>query len=277
MLTEQIVHFMNRSVFNIGFRRLEDMGRLGNKVSLITGGASGIGKAIALLFSKEGSKIIITDINEDNGQSVVDEIKDCGGEAMFIQHDVTKEDEWKKALDIAQKQFGKLDVLVNNAGIGLAANIEACTFEQWRKVLSINLDGVFLGTKYGIQAMKNNQTGSIINMSSIEGFVGDPNLAAYNASKGGVRILTKSAALHCAKSGYGIRVNSVHPGYIKTPMVENDDEKSKAAVKYLESLHPVGHLGDPLDIAYGALYLASDESKFTTGSELLIDGGYTAQ
>ncbi|MFC7394994.1 SDR family oxidoreductase [Scopulibacillus cellulosilyticus] len=253
------------------------MGRLDSKVSLITGGASGIGKAIAMLFSKEGSKIAITDINKDNGQSVVDEIKNSGGEAIFIQHDVTKEDEWKKAIDIVQKQFGKLDVLVNNAGIGLAANVEECTYEQWRKVLSINLDGVFLGTKYGVQAMKNNQSGSIINMSSIEGFVGDPNLAAYNASKGGVRILTKSAALHCAKSKYGVRVNSVHPGYIKTPMVEKDDEKSKAVVKYLESLHPVGHLGDPIDIAYGALYLASDESKFTTGSELLIDGGYTAQ
>ena len=175
--------------------------------------------------------------------------------------------------------FGQLDIVVNNAGVALGANVEDTTLDDWRKLMSINLDGVFLGTKCAIAAMKDHG-GSIINLSSIEGLIGDPNLAAYNASKGGVRIFTKSAALHCAKAGYKIRVNSVHPGYIWTPMVEGyvgasaDPEATKAA---LAALHPLGHIGEPDDIAYGVLYLASDESKFVTGAELVIDGGYTAQ
>ncbi|MBX9746152.1 MAG: SDR family oxidoreductase, partial [Hyphomonadaceae bacterium] len=176
-------------------------------------------------------------------------------------------------------RFGPLDVLVNNAGVALGASVEDTSIEQWHWLMGINLDGVFLGTRYAIAAMKS-RGGSIINLSSIEGLIGDPNLAAYNASKGGVRLLTKSAALHCAKAGYGIRVNSIHPGYIRTPMVEGyiaaqpDPSAAKAAIA---ALHPLGHIGEPNDIAYGVLYLASDESKFVTGAELVIDGGYTAQ
>jgi NAD(P)-dependent dehydrogenase (short-subunit alcohol dehydrogenase family) len=176
-------------------------------------------------------------------------------------------------------RFGPLDILVNNAGVALSASIEDTSLEQWRWLMGVNLDGVFLGTRYAIAAMKN-RGGSIINLSSIEGLIGDPNLAAYNASKGGVRLLTKSAALHCAKAGYKIRVNSVHPGYIRTPMVEGyvaaqaDPEAASVAIA---AAHPLGHIGEPNDIAYGVLYLASDESKFVTGAELVIDGGYTAQ
>ncbi|MEQ8910333.1 MAG: SDR family oxidoreductase [Vicingaceae bacterium] len=257
------------------------MGRVDNKVAIVTGGASGLGKSSAFLMAREGAKIIITDLDEENGAKVVQLIKDDGGEAIFIKHDVSKEDQWKKVIATTLKKFGKLHIVANAAGIGVGGTVEEVTLADWKKLLNINLDGSFLGTQYGIKAMKETgEGGSIINFSSIEGLVGDANLPAYNASKGGVTIFTKSAALHCAKQGYGIRVNSIHPAYIWTPMVENflkaqgDVKKGK---KMLESLHPIGHLGEPDDIGYGVLYLASDEAKFITGSELVIDGGYTAQ
>ena len=198
---------------------------------------------------------------------------------MFLKQDVAKEEDWKRVIASTVARFGGLDILVNNAGVALPANAEDTTLDQWRWLMSINLDGVFLGVKYAIGAMKA-KGGSIVNLSSIEGLIGDPNLAAYNASKGGVRLLTKSAALHCAKAGYKIRVNSIHPGYILTPMVEGyvaAQADPAAAKTALAALHPLGHIGEPDDIAYGVLYLASDESKFVTGSELVIDGGYTAQ
>ena len=253
------------------------MGRLSQKVALITGGASGLGRAMGLLFSREGAKVVLTDINEEQGQKVVEEIKSNGGEARFIVHDVTSEEQWKRVIQQTLETFGRLHIVVNNAGIGILGNVEETSYEDWRKVNSVNLDGVFLGTKHGILAIKNHQEGgSIINISSIMGLVGDANLAGYNASKGGVRLLTKSAALHCAQAGYKIRVNSIHPGYIRTPMVAGAIEGGHYSEEHLKSLHPVGDLGEPNDIAYGALYLASDESKFVTGSELVIDGGYTA-
>ena len=198
---------------------------------------------------------------------------------MFLHHDVAKEADWDRVVRATVERFGGLQVLVNNAGVALNGDVEHTSLEEWRCLMSINLDGVFLGTKRAIEAMKPTG-GSIINLSSIEGLIGDANLAAYNASKGGVRIFTKSAALYCAKAGLNIRVNSVHPGYIRTPMVEAhlaqqpDPAAAKAAVA---SLHPVNHLGEPDDVAYGVLYLASDESKFVTGAELVIDGGYTSQ
>ena len=196
------------------------------------------------------------------------------------QHDVTEERQWEQAIGATVERFGRLDVLVNNAGIGIGGNVEETTFEQWRRTQSVNLDAVFIGTRDAVRSMRKSGGGSIINLSSIEGIIGDPSLAAYNASKGGVRLLTKSAALYCAKAGLKIRVNSVHPGYIWTPMVENflrsqgDVEKGR---QHLNSLHPIGHVGEPNDVAYGVLYLASDESKFVTGAEIVIDGGYTAQ
>lgn len=255
--------------------------RVKDKVAIVTGGAKGLGEATSRLFAKEGAKVVLTDVDETQGQLVEAAINKAGGTAKFMKHDVSDENQWKKVVDDTVNLFGRLDILVNNAGVGYSASAEEETLERWRRLLSINLDAVFLGTREAIRAMKYQKSGSIINLSSIEGLVGDPKLAAYNASKGGVRLFTKSAALHCAKSGYGIRVNSVHPGYIWTPMVEestkesgNDVEERKAA---LTALHPIGKLGTPDDIAYGILYLASDESGFVTGSELVIDGGYTAQ
>jgi 3(or 17)beta-hydroxysteroid dehydrogenase len=255
------------------------MGRVDGKVALVTGAALGLGRAAAVLLAGEGAKVALTDTKAPEGQAAVDQIAQAGGEAIFITHDVAQEADWERAVAETLERFGRLDVVVNNAGVALAGSVEDCTLEQWRWLMSINLDGVFLGTKHGIVAMKG-RGGSIINLSSIEGLIGDPNLAAYNASKGGVRIFTKSAALHCAKAGYKIRVNSIHPGYIWTPMVAGlvDGQTDPGVARdALVALHPLGRLGEPDDIAFGILYLASDESKFMTGSELVIDGGYTAQ
>lgn len=254
------------------------MGRVAEKVALVTGGALGIGRATAEMLAREGAKVVVTDVRQKEGEEVVARIKAQGGEAIFVLHDASNEDQWKAAIDASFKAFGKLNIVVNNAGIALGKTVEDTTLAEWRKVQEINLDGVFLGTKYGIEALRKSGGGSIVNLSSIEGLVGDPGLAAYNASKGGVRIFTKSAALHCAQAGYGIRINSVHPGYIWTPMVAGlADSEQTEKYQRLVSLHPIGHLGEADDIAYGILYLASDESKFMTGSELVIDGGYTAQ
>lgn len=246
--------------------------RLSNKVALITGAGSGIGRETARLFANEGANVVLTDINSHGGNEATGEIQANGGEALFIEHDVAKEDGWQNVIKKALEAFGRLDILVNSAGIGPFATIEEITFEEWRKVLSINLDGTFLGVKYGIEAMKKTGKGSIINIASIQSIIADPGLPAYNASKAGVAQLTKSAALHCAKAGLGIRINSIHPGYIKTPLLKNVDD-----IEEMITATPIGHLGEAIDIANGALYLASDESKFTTGSQLVIDGGYTAQ
>lgn len=256
------------------------MDRVRGMVAIVTGGALGLGEATAALLAREGARVVVTDVKEDEGRRVADRIQKDGGEALFLKQDASREEDWTRVIEETTARFGRLDIMVNNAGVALAKDVEHTTLEEWRWLMSINLDGVFLGTRYAIGAMKANRSGSIINLSSIEGLVGDPNLAAYNASKGGVRLLTKSAALYCAKAGYNIRVNSVHPGYIVTPMVENFAQASgdaAAAQRALVALHPIGHLGEPNDIAYGILYLASDESKFVTGSELVIDGGYTAQ
>lgn len=256
------------------------MGRVADKVAIVTGGALGIGRASAALLAREGAKVVVTDILVEEGEAAVEEIRKAGGEARFLEHDVTSEEAWRRVVADTVAAHGRLDILVNNAGLGIGGTAEDTMLEDWRKLMAVNLDAVFIGTREAIAAMKVSGGGSIVNLSSIEGLIGDPNLAAYNASKGGVRIFTKSAALHCAKAGHRIRVNSVHPAYIWTPMVENflkaqgDLESGK---RFLESLHPIGHLGEPDDIAYGILYLASDEAKFVTGSELVIDGGYTAQ
>ncbi|KAB8123254.1 glucose 1-dehydrogenase [Komagataeibacter medellinensis] len=256
------------------------MGRVSAKVALVTGAALGIGKATALLLAREGAKVVVADMKEQEGHAVVAEIEAAGGEALFVSLNVTVEEDWSKAMTAIKARFGRLDIAVNNAGIAYTGTVESTSLADWRRVQAVNLDGVFLGTRYAVEAMKPQGGGSIINLSSIEGLVGDPTLAAYNASKGGVRLFTKSAALHCARSGYRIRVNSVHPGYIWTPMVQGltaDTPDQEAARQKLIDLHPLGHLGEADDIAYGILFLASDESKFMTGSELVIDGGYTAQ
>jgi len=257
------------------------MNRVKDKVAIVTGGASGLGKSSALLLAWEGAKVVVTDIDVEKGGEVAELIRQQDGEAIFIRQDVALEKDWKRVIDKTLETYGKLHILANSAGIGIGGTVEEVSLEDWRKLLSVNLDGTFLGTQYGIKAMrKTGEGGSIINFSSIEGLIGDPNLPAYNASKGGVTLFTKSAALHCARNGYGIRVNSIHPAYIWTPMVENylkAQDNPEEGKKMLESLHPVGHLGEPDDIGYGVVYLASDESKFMTGAELVIDGGYTAQ
>ncbi|MBV1915443.1 MAG: glucose 1-dehydrogenase [Pseudomonadales bacterium] len=255
------------------------MARLENKVALVSGGASGLGQAQCLVMAREGASVVVTDINLEGAQAVADEIKASGGNAIALHQDVTQEERWQEVIASVIEQYGKLDILVNNAGIGAGGNAEDCTLEDWRLVMSVNLDAVFLGTKHAIRAMKQTGGGSIINISSIMGLIGAAGSGAYNASKGGVKLLTKSSALYCANAGYGIRVNSVHPGYVYTPLVQRffDGPDGEAAHQNLIDLHPIGRLGQPEDIANGVLYLASDESSFVTGSELVIDGGYTAQ
>ena len=215
---------------------------------------------------------------EEEGKKVVADSEAGGGKEIFVKRGVREAEDWQEAMAATLAAFGQLDMAVNNAGIAYTGTVESTSLQDWQRVQSINLDGVFLGTKYAIEAMrKHDGGGSIINLSSIEGLIGDPTLAAYTASKGGVRLFTKSSALHCAQSGYKIRVNSIHPGYIWTPMVQGLTKQDEAARQKLVALHPLGHLGEPEDIACGILFLASDESKFMTGSELVIDGGYTAQ
>jgi NAD(P)-dependent dehydrogenase (short-subunit alcohol dehydrogenase family) len=251
-------------------------------VALVTGGRRGLGRATAIMLAREGADVAISDYKPDGADEVLAEIGKVGGKGIFIQHDVRSEEEWKSALGKVVEHFGKLDILVNNAGVGAGKNIEEVTFEEWRWVMSVNFDGVFLGTKYGIGVMKRTGGGSIVNISSVEGIVGDSRMVAYDSSKGGLRTLTKSAALHCARRGYNIRVNTVHPGFIESRMVEGflkaqaKDGDVEAVRRELVKLHPVGHLGEPDDVTYAVLYLASDESKFATGSELVVDGGYTA-
>jgi 3(or 17)beta-hydroxysteroid dehydrogenase len=253
------------------------MDRVRDKVAVITGGAGGLGRAQALLLAKEGAKVVLTDIDQVKGKGVVEEIKGFGDEAIFIRHDVSSESEWIKVMTEIKKRFGRLDVLVNNAGIFLTQSIEEMTLEQWHRVMAVNVDGVLLGTKHAIRIMKGNGGGSIINLSSVGGLVGTVDSSAYNASKGAVRMFTKAAALECSKAGhdYNIRINSVHPGVIQSPLADSimtDEDARTIALSW----HPVGHFGEPEDVAYGVLYLASDESKFVTGTELVIDGGWTA-
>lgn len=253
------------------------MDRVKGKVAVVTGAGSGIGQASALLLAKEGAKVVATDINETSGRAVAERIRKEGGDSIFLKHDVANEDSWKEVIKATLAKFGKLDVLVNNAGIVISKPIDQYTLEEWRYVMSIDLDGVFLGIKHAIPAMKTSGGGSIINMSSAAGIVGTALSGAYSASKGGVRALTKTAALECSKSvfNYNIRINSIHPGVIKTPMTEPSLSDENARQMML-SWHSIGRLGEPDDIAYGVLYLASDESAFITGSELVIDGGWTS-
>jgi 3(or 17)beta-hydroxysteroid dehydrogenase len=253
------------------------MGRVEGKVALITGGASGLGLESARHLVREGAKVVLTDINEKDGAAAAEEI---GENALFLSHDVTNEKQWISVIDQTMERFGRLDILLNSAGVGIIGDIEHTSFEEWKKVHAINLDSVFLGCKYGIQAMKQKDGGSIINLSSVSGIIGGHNFAAYNSSKGGVRLLSKSVALYCARKGYNIRCNSVHPSFILTPMVQAMIDTAPDPVKAkgtLERQLPIGRLGKPEEVAAMVVYLASDESSFVTGSEMVIDGGITAQ
>ncbi|MEM7099614.1 MAG: glucose 1-dehydrogenase [Pseudomonadota bacterium] len=258
-------------------------GRLIGKVALVTGGASGIGRGCAIRLAEEGAAVIVTDIQDAMGEETVATIADAGGRALFKHHDVTDEGAWIGIVGEVVAQFGGLNITVNNAGIGIGGSIVEMTLEDWQRQQAINLDGVFLGIKHSIPAMCESGTGSIINMSSVAGLKGAPNLSAYNATKGGVRLLTKGVALECAQNRWPIRVNSVHPGVIDTPIWTKVNpeyfEEGENAVD-LDTMAaqgvPTGQLGYPLDIANGVLFLASDESRYITGTELVIDGGISA-
>jgi len=253
--------------------------RMNNKTALVTGGGSGLGAASSLRLAEEGAQVFVTDISEASAEQVAETIREAGGNASALLHDVTQEADWLRVHDAIAKACPTLDILVNNAGVAFSGNIEETTLDDWRSVNSVNSDGVFLGMKSCLPLMTK-PGGSIINISSIEGIVGDPGLIAYNASKGAVRLMTKSAALHCAQSGYGIRVNSIHPGFIETPMVEAGlaamGDAAEAFYERILAAIPMGHLGQATDIANAVLFLASNESRYMTGSELVVDGGYTA-
>jgi 3(or 17)beta-hydroxysteroid dehydrogenase len=256
--------------------------RLKNKIALITGGASGIGRSCAEIFAQEGATVIVTDINDQNAQQLVAEI---GKKSLYHHLDVKSESEWKKITSFIQERFKSLDILVNNAGItGFVPDMglqdpECATLESWHHVHAVNLDGVFLGCKYGISMMKTNG-GSIINISSRSGIVGIPRAAAYASSKAAVRNHTKTVALYCAEEKYNIRCNSIHPAAILTPMwdpmIGHDNDKRKKAIQGIANDIPLKSMGEPSDVAYAALYLASNESKYLTGIELNIDGGILA-
>ncbi len=258
------------------------MDRLKGKVAIVTGSAEGIGAATARMFAREGAKVVVADINQEKGRLVAEQIKAEGGEAIFIALDVTSEESWKALMKETLAKYGKLTVMVNNAGISAAKDIEDTTLADWNKIMNVNATGVFLGTKFAIEAMKDNgEPCSIVNRSSIDGQIAEPGLFAYCASKGAVTILTKSAALACGAKGYKIRVNSVHPGYVHTALTEEEARGyGLEPAEYMEKVgkqHPLGRIGVPDDIAYMDVFLASDESSWTTGAEFTVDGGWTAQ
>ena len=248
------------------------MKRLENKVAVITGASSGIGRETALLFGREGAKVAVSDINQEDGDKVVDEIKRTGGEAFFIKANVAVEDDVKNLVEQTVKQFGKLDVFFANAGINIEGEVDILEAKDWQKVIDVNLTSVYLSNKYAIKQFKKQGTGgAIVNTGSIHSFVAREGLSAYSASKGGVKMLTQQVGTTYAKDG--IRCNMINPGYIKTPLVETVPENIK---KTLVSLHPAGRLGEPIEVANAVLFLASDEASFITGASLKIDGGYTA-
>lgn len=254
------------------------MNRLQDKVCVVTGGARGLGLAAAEALLAEGAKVLITDVDAAAGQA---EAARLGSKVIFRKQDVTDAAQWNETLDAAIAKWGRIDVLVNNAGVAALLDIEQMTPENWHRTIDVNLNGVMLGTQSAIARMKLSGGGSIVNIASIEGMLGEAALPAYNASKGGVRIFSRSAAIHCARAGYGIRVNNVCPGFAETQMVSGalaaltPEVAQEFAVKTLARI-PMGRFGKPAEIAAAVLFLASDESSYVTGSDLVVDGGMTA-
>ena len=253
--------------------------RLKGKVALLTGGASGLGRATGELMAAEGATVVLTDIQEVEGEKVAADIAATGATCLFRAQDTTSEAGWEAICAEILDRFGHLDILLNGAGVGGAGgDLEEMALETWRHCLAVNLDGVFLGCKHGIRAMRQGSGGSIINISSIFGIAGMSQSGNYCASKGGVRLLSKAAALECAKKTPLVRVNSIHPGFIDTPMVASAvQQRGQAFSDYIDNNVPLGGLGQPMDIAEGVVYLASDAAGFVTGSELVIDGGFLAR
>ena len=258
-------------------------GRVDGKVALVTGGSSGIGRGCSEKLAAEGAFVVVTDIQDAMGADVVAGIKAAGGRAEYLHHDVTEEGQWEAVVDKVRERHGRLDFLVNNAGIGIGGSILTMTLADWRRQTAINLDGVFLGTKHSIPLMRaSGDGGSIVNISSVAGLKGSANLAGYCATKGGVRLFTKSVAMECANAKDGIRVNSVHPGLIETPIwltvgqAVNPGANEAPDLDAMSALAvPLGVKGLPEDIANGVLWLCSSESRYVTGQELVIDGGLT--
>ncbi len=266
------------------------MGRVQDKVAIVTGGASGIGESTAITLAREGAKVVVTDIQDKEGEAVVARIREAGGDALYLSHDVVDETAWIGVIEKTIDTYGGLDILVNNAGIGLPGAIKDYPLERWRELMAVNMDGVFLGTKHAIEPMEKRGGGSIIILSSLAGLRGSPGLAAYNATKGGVRLFAKGVAREHAASQ--IRVNSVHPGIIDTPIWTKMDDLAPSMPDASQfapegankidvdavatAVAPLGYAGSPQDIANGILFLASDESRYVTGSELVIDGGMSA-
>lgn len=261
-----------------------------DKVALVTGAGQGIGARTAEVLAAEGALVLVTDVDDATGQTTTGRIRAAGFAAHFRHLDVTREDEWASVVERVCASFGGLDVLVNNAGVELIKPLADLTLDEWHWVSRINLDGVFLGTKYGIRAMTEGSTsrpkgGSIVNLSSVAGLVGRAFMSAYSMTKGGVRLFTKSVAHECGLLGNAVRVNSVHPGAIRTAMLDAALKGQGAAgygandadrLKVVTAAHPIGRLGEPDDVAKAILYLASDDSSFVTGTELVVDGGFTA-
>jgi 3(or 17)beta-hydroxysteroid dehydrogenase len=263
-------------VVELAAKRGDRLARVQDKVAIVTGAARGIGQATAALLIDEGARVVLTDVTAESGEATTARL---GPRAAFKMLNVTDPAQWERVIGETEAEFGGLDVLVNNAGIALLKDIEATSLDEWRHIHAVNLEGPFLGCKHAIPAMKRRGGGSIVNVSSIAGMIGHHSLAAYCSSKGGLRLLTKSVALHCARRGYNIRCNSVHPSFVATAMVESmiakarDPEKMREAVTHAA---PLGRLAEPIDVARTILFLASDESAFTTGAEFVIDGGATA-
>lgn len=255
------------------------MNRLKNKVAIVTGAGAGMGKETSILFAKEGASVAVFEINEDNGIETVNEIINLGGTAKFWKVDVSNEENVKEAIDEVKNTYGKIDILINNAGItGVDKKTHELTIEEWDQVFNVDVKGVFFCTKHVIPYMLENKGGSIVNLSSIYGTLGSHELTPYHAAKGAVFAMTKQDALSYAKNN--IRVNSIHPGTIMTPLVKELGSRMEGGLeaynKIMSEKHPIGHAGEPIDVAYGCLYLASDEAKFITGANLYIDGGYSA-
>ena len=248
--------------------------RLPEKVAIITGGAHGMGAEEARLFAREGAKVIIADVLEEEGKTLEAEINQSGCDAMFLRTDVTSEADWQRLVETTVARFGKLDILVNNAGLSSTSAADPMDTEGWRRIMEVNTTGVFLGTKYAIPAMRQAGGGAIVNISSIMGFVGgESGHPAYHASKGAVRIFTKATAVKYGPDG--IRANSVHPGFM--PPMRSARPREAAALQRLVDWTPLRRTGKPIEVAYGVLFLASDEASFITGTELVIDGGFIAQ
>jgi NAD(P)-dependent dehydrogenase (short-subunit alcohol dehydrogenase family) len=260
-------------------------GRVAGKVALVTGGASGIGRGCAERLAAEGATVAVTDVQDAAGAETVAAVTAAGGKAWYLHHDVTDEAAWERVIAEVKAREGRLDILVNNAGIAISASVVEMSLSDWRRQTAVNLDGVFLGVKHAIPLMRaSGDGGSIINMSSVAGLKGSANLAGYCATKGGVRLLTKAVAMECANAKDGVRVNSVHPGIIETPIwmsIVSSAAPGANAPPDLDALSsmavPLGVKGYPQDIANGVLWLASDESRYVTGAELVIDGGLTVR